>query len=149
MLIRLAQIPLLNHVKSGVVDHLTVNYQVGSPFAQDASDQANYVNNLNLMLTNDTFSNTYNDSWRNHPTFFCRYNAPSMPQMNFRPPLRFQGLPYLQQAPQKYNLETMMKSMLLAQQKQDEYIKQLRSKIDVFTIHNKMLDAQIAQQATS
>ena len=43
----------------------------------------------------------------------------------------------------------MMEIMLLAQQKQDEYIKQLASKADVLTSHNKMLEAQIAQQATS
>jgi len=39
--------------------------------------------------------------------------------------------------------------MLLPQQKQDEYIKQLASKIDVLTTYNKMLEAQIAQQAMS
>jgi len=43
----------------------------------------------------------------------------------------------------------MMENMFLAQQKQDEYLKQLASKIDVLTTHNKILDAQIAQQATS
>ena len=43
----------------------------------------------------------------------------------------------------------MMENMLLAQQKQDEYIKQFASKVDVLTTHNKMLEAQIAQQATS
>jgi len=42
-----------------------------------------------------------------------------------------------------------MESMLLAQQKQDEYIKQLASKVDVLTIYNKMLETQIAQQASS
>ena len=42
-----------------------------------------------------------------------------------------------------------MKSMLLAHQKQDEYIKQLASKVDVLTTHNKMLEAQIAQLAMS
>ena len=38
-----------------------------------------------------------------------------------------------------------MESMLLAQQKQDEYMKQLASKVDVHTTHNKMLETQIAQ----
>jgi len=37
--------------------------------------------------------------------------------------------------------------MLNAQQKQDEYIKQLASKVDVLTTHNRMLEAQIAQKA--
>jgi len=36
-----------------------------------------------------------------------------------------------------------------AQQKQEEYIKQLASKVDVLTTHNKMLEVQIAQQACS
>jgi len=36
-----------------------------------------------------------------------------------------------------------MESMLVTQQKQDEYIKQLTSKVDVLTTHNKMLEAQI------
>jgi len=43
----------------------------------------------------------------------------------------------------------MMENMLLAQQKQDQYIKQLTSKVDVLTTHNKMLEAQIAHQTTS
>jgi len=63
--------------------------------------------------------------------------------MNIRPTRGFQRPPHSQQAPQKSNLETMMKSMLLVQQKQDEYIKQLASKVDVLTSHNKMLEAQI------
>ena len=35
------------------------------------------------------------------------------------------------------------------QQKQDEYIKQLATKVDVLSTHNKILEAQIAQQASS
>ena len=41
----------------------------------------------------------------------------------------------------------MLESVLLAQQKQDEYNKQLASKVDLLTTHNKMLETQIAQQA--
>jgi len=41
----------------------------------------------------------------------------------------------------------MIESMLVAQQKWDEYIKQLASKVDVLITRNKMLEAQIAQQA--
>ena len=72
-----------------------------------------------------------------------------MPQMNARPPPRFQKPLFPQQAPQKSNLEVMMESILLAQQKQDEYIKQLASKVDGLTTHTNMLEAQIAQQANS
>ena len=37
----------------------------------------------------------------------------------------------------------------MEQQKQAEYIKQLASKIDVLTTHNKILETQISQQAIS
>ena len=43
----------------------------------------------------------------------------------------------------------MLESVLLTQQKQDEYIKQLASKVDLLTTHNKMLETQIAHQASS
>ena len=43
----------------------------------------------------------------------------------------------------------MLESVLLVQQKQDEYIKQLASKVDLLTTHNKMLETQIAQEASS
>ena len=33
----------------------------------------------------------------------------------------------------------MLESVLLAQQKQDEHMKQLASKVDLLTTHNKML----------
>jgi len=36
----------------------------------------------------------------------------------------------------------------MAQQNQDKYIKQLASKVDVLATHNKILEAQIAQQAS-
>jgi len=41
-----------------------------------------------------------------------------------------------------------MESMLMKQRNQDEYYKQLASKVDVLTTHNKMLEAQIAQHAS-
>ena len=68
---------------------------------------------------------------------------------NYRPPPGLQKPSYPQQALQKSNLEFMMENMLLAQQKQDEYIKQLTSKVDVLTAYNTMLEGQIAQQAAS
>jgi len=51
----------------GYIDHLTEHCQVGSLFAQNTSDQVNYVNNFNPRPTNDPYSNTYNLGWRNHP----------------------------------------------------------------------------------
>ena len=64
--------------------------------------------------------------------------------MNARPPPSFQRPPFPSQMPQKSNLEVMMKSMLMAQKTQDEYIKQLASKVDLFTTHNRILEASIA-----
>ena len=43
----------------------------------------------------------------------------------------------------------MLESVLLTQQKQDEYTKQLASKVDLLTTRNKMLETQITQQANS
>jgi len=43
----------------------------------------------------------------------------------------------------------MLKCVLLAQQKQDEYIKQLASKVELLTTHNKMLKAEIMQEFDS
>jgi len=67
----------------GSVDHLTLNCQVGSPFAQDANE-VNYINNFNPRPTNDPYSNTYNPGWRNHPNFSYKPNPPNVPQMNAR-----------------------------------------------------------------
>jgi len=50
--------------------------------------------------------------------------------------------------PQKSNLEGMMESTLMTQQKQDEHIKQLASKVNVLTTYNKMLEAQVCQKAS-
>ena len=38
--------------------------------------------------------------------------------------------------------------MVMTQQKQDEYIKQLVSRVDVLMTHNRMLETQIAQKAS-
>ena len=71
-----------------------------------------------------------------------------MPLMNARPPPGFQRPHFPSQVPLKSNLEAIMESMLKEQQKQDEHIKKLVSKVDVLTTHNKMLEAQIAQKAS-
>jgi len=92
----------------GSIDRLTVNCQFGCSFVENASDQANYVNNYNPRLTNDPSSNAYNSGWRNDPNFSYKPNIPPMPQLNAIAPPGFQRLPYPQQAPQKSNLEAMM-----------------------------------------
>ena len=103
------------HVNCGSVDHLTLNCQVGSPFAQDTNG-VNYVNNFNQRPTNDPYSKTYNLGWGNHPNFSYRPspNPLNLPQMNARPPPGFQRPPFPQQAPPKSNSEAMMERMLLA-----------------------------------
>jgi len=98
----------------GSIDHLTLNCQVGSPFAQD-TNEVNHVNNFNMRPTNDPYFNTYNLGWRNDPNLSYRpnSNSPNLPQMNARPPSRFERPPFPQQVPQKSNLEAMMESMLI------------------------------------
>ena len=43
----------------------------------------------------------------------------------------------------------MMENVLLAPQKQDDYVEQLAFQVDVLPTHNKKLEAQTAQQTTS
>jgi len=43
----------------GSIEHITLNYQVGSLFSQDPNE-VHYVQNFNPTLTNDPYSNTYN-----------------------------------------------------------------------------------------
>ena len=68
--------------------------------------------------------------------------------MNARVPPGFQRPSFPSQMHQKSNLEQMMENMLMVQQKQDEYIKQLVSKVNVLTTCNWMLETQIVQKAT-
>jgi len=67
--------------------------------------------------------------------------------MNATVPPGFQRPPFPSQMSQKSTSELMTKSVLMAKQKQDEYIKQLATKVDVLTTHNRMLEVQIAQKA--
>jgi len=98
------------------VEHVTLNYQVGSPFSQDPNE-VNYVQNFNSRLTNDPYSNTYNPGWKNHPNFSYGSNSKlsNVPLMSARPPPSSQRPTFPSQIPQKSNLEAMMDSMLIAQ----------------------------------
>ena len=49
----------------------------------------------------------------------------------------------------KSNLEAMLESVLLVQQKQDDCIKKLASEVDFVTTHNKVVESQIAQQVST
>ena len=46
-------------------NHMGINCQVGNPFANNSSEQANFVSNYQRQ--NNPYSNTYNPGWRNHP----------------------------------------------------------------------------------
>jgi len=127
------------------------NCQVGNPFAPPQVEHVAYVNNFQPRPNHDPYSNSYNPGWKQHPNFSYRTDPLPFPQANARPTPGFQRSSYPPQAPppQKSNLESILESVLLAQQKQDEYIKQLASKVDLLTTHNKMLETQIAHQASS
>ncbi|XP_057989123.1 uncharacterized protein LOC131172194 [Hevea brasiliensis] len=57
--------------------------------------------------------------------------------------------PPIQSSDQDSILKSMMEKFLAAQQKQGEMIQQLTSRIDQLATHNRMLENQIAQQASS
>jgi len=107
----------------GSVEHVTLNCQIGSSFFQDPNE-VNYAQNFNPRPTNDPYSNTYNLGWKNHPNFSYRSNPNSsnVPPVNARPPW-FSKTPFPSQMSHKSSLEVMIESMLMAQQKQDDYIK--------------------------
>jgi len=77
----------------GSVDHLTLNCQVRSPFAQASSDQVNYVNNFNPRPTSDPYSNTYNPNLRNHPNFSYGSNPPPVLKWMLDNPPHFKDHP--------------------------------------------------------
>jgi len=134
--------------RCGALDNVTENCQVGNPFASPHVEHVAYVSNFQPRSSHDPYSNTYNPSWKQHSNFSYRIGPLPFPQANARPvPLGFQRPTFPPQtpSPQKFNLESMLESVLLAQQKQDKYIKQLASKVDLLTTHNKMLETHIAQ----
>ncbi|KAJ9173880.1 hypothetical protein P3X46_016972 [Hevea brasiliensis] len=99
----------------------------------------NYVNNggnFNQRQPNNPYSNTYNLGWRNHLNFSWsnQQNQPINKQQGYKPPM---------------TMESMMQGFLVAQQQHNELIKQLTSRMDQLATHNKMLENQIVQQASS
>jgi len=108
----------------GFIEHVTLNCQVGSPFAYYPSE-VSYVQNFNSRSANDPYSSTHNPGWKNHLNFSygSNPNPSNMPRMNAKPPLGFQRPPFPSQLPLKSNLEAMMESMLMTKQISDEYIK--------------------------
>ena len=130
------------------INHLTENCLVGSLFVQNSSYQVNYINNFNPRPTNDRYSNTYNPSQRNHPKFSYRPHPPTTPSMNARlPPIS--KIPLSPTSSSKVQPKCHDREYVFGLNKPDEYIKQLASNVDVLITHNKILEAQIAKQASS
>jgi hypothetical protein len=100
-------------------DHLTINYNWGGSAKGDA-EQVNVLNN-NYRPQNNPYSNTYNPEWRNHPNFSWRNHQDNQPQnmnQNLNQNRSNQGYgqrQFDQGAPQKSNLEQMMKKMMQEQ----------------------------------
>jgi len=106
--------------RCGSRGHVTENCQVGNPFAPSLSERVAYMNNFQLRLNHDPYSNSYSPGWKLHPNFSYRNESLPFPQVNARPTAPgFRRPPFLPQAPppQKSNLESILKSVLLAQQK--------------------------------
>ena len=108
----------------GSFDHKTLSCHVESLFAQFSSNQVAYINNFQPRLNNNSYSNTFNPSGKNHPKLSYRSKPLPISQANARPsPPNFQRPNFPSQALQNSNLEATMKSILLMQKKQNGYIK--------------------------
>jgi len=104
--------------RCGSLDHVTENYQVGNPFAPPYVEHAAYVNNFQSRLHHDPHSNSYNPSWKQHSNFSYRTEPLPFPQANARlayPGFQRSSFPPQAPPPQKFNLESMLESVLLAQ----------------------------------
>ena len=104
-------------------------------------------------------SNTYNPQWRSHPGFswsnpYFQLNPPYNPNTKPQNP---PGFPTKQQPfnhPQsKPNLENLIEQFVNQQiainKQNEEQFKQINSKLEQITTHNRILETQIAQQASS
>ena len=104
-------------------------------------------------------SNSYNPQWRNHPSF--SWSNPSSqlnPQINPNTkPQNLPGFPIKQQPfnhPQpKPNLENLIEQFVNQQiainKQNEEQFKQISSKLKQIVTHNRILETQICQQASS
>ncbi|KAJ9177189.1 hypothetical protein P3X46_012429 [Hevea brasiliensis] len=112
---------------SNSVEVGAVNVNCAADFSvlnQDfSSEQVDYVGNYNQRPGGNSFSTTYNPIWRNHPNFSW--------------------------GDKTARLEAMIETLLVSHQSQQDMISQLASKVDQMATHNKMLENQIAQQASS
>jgi hypothetical protein len=86
-------------------------------------EQANYVGQNNYPPKNNSYSNTYNAGWRNHPNFSWSNNQnvqnPQGHQRNFQQGNNYQTPPQAVQPnpkPKKNNLESALLQSMTAQQ---------------------------------
>ncbi|KAJ9182762.1 hypothetical protein P3X46_006719 [Hevea brasiliensis] len=136
-----------------------------------SSEQVDYVGNYNQRPGGNSFSATYDPAWRNHPNF--SWGGRQGQNQNFQQPSGYQQhqnfqqnrgpppgiskpqnapappLPQQAQPDKTARLEAMIETLLVSHQSQQEMISQLASKVDQMATHNKMLENQIAQQASS
>ena len=109
------------------------------------------------------YSNTYNPGWKDHPNFSYRNNnaqntnVPNHqqyqqsyqppPQQQYRPP---QGNPPgFQRPPQNYAPQANQAAQADNQGDMMKILLQMQTKMNQMEIHNKMLETQIAQMASS
>ena len=136
------------------IGHGATECQLGNFTPQGPSmEQVSFINNFNQRVHNNSFSNTYNPSWSNHPNLSNKKPQNQVGLSNFKLPPRFQ--PGLSHPPQfqSSNLESTLKNFVANQNEQyqlmSDQIQQLSSKVESIAMHNKMLETQIAQQASN
>jgi hypothetical protein len=138
----------------GRFDHLSVNCEM---YVSNEGDfeQINVINQGNFRSNNNPYSNTYNLGWRNHPNFSWRQGDQpaqgNQGNQNFNRSNRSfgnQGYGSNQGASSsqpKFNIELMLEAFMTSQKKQ---IDELNTKVELLATQNKLLETQVAQQAT-
>ena len=81
--------------RCGLLDHETVNCQVGNPFAPSPGEHVTYMNNFQTRQNRGHYSNAYNPSWKHHLNFSYKTEHLPFPQANAGPiPPKFQRAPF-------------------------------------------------------
>ncbi|KAJ9186720.1 hypothetical protein P3X46_002263 [Hevea brasiliensis] len=132
----------------------------------DYREQAAYVGNYGNKQMGNPYSQTYNPTWRNHPNFSWGNQQSQVPNQNFQPQQQ-QGIPYQQnrqplpnfqqknmnpppkQQEQSSTTEALLQQILANQTKHDEEMREMKARLEQMQTHNRMLENQIAQQASS
>ena len=103
-------------------------------------------------------SNTYNPQWRNHPGFSwsnpsSQLNPPYNPNTKPQNPPGFSMKQNFNPTNSKPTLDNLMEQFVNQQmsinKQNEEQFKQLHSKLDQLATHNRILETQIAQQAST